>query len=62
MSEPFTPTAAAISVGSVAIVGTIFGMQYTMLLIGLFAGLIRLGQQKVTSRANAVSTVVLSSL
>lgn len=62
MSEPFTPAAAAITVGSVTFIGTIFGMQYSLLLIGLFAGLIRLGQQKRESRTNAVSTVALSSL
>lgn len=62
MTEPATTAAAALSVGTVTVVGSIFGMQYSLLLIGLFAGLLRLGQAAAISRAAAFSSVTLSAM
>lgn len=62
MTEPATTAAAALSVGTVTVVGSIFGMQYSLLLIGLFAGLLRLGQISAISRAAAFSSVTLSAM
>lgn len=61
MTEPATTT-AALSVGTVTLVGSIFGMQYSLLLIGLFGGLLRLGQANITSRKAAFTSVTLSSM
>ena len=62
MSEPATSTAAAFSVGTVTLVGSIFGMHYNLLLIGLFGGLLRLGQASSMTRKAAFSSVTLSAM
>jgi hypothetical protein len=62
MTEPATSTAAALSVGTVTLVGSIFGMHYDLLLIGLFGGLLRLGQVKSISRKAAFTSVTLSAM
>lgn len=62
MTEPATSTAAALSVGTVTLVGSIFGMQYNLLLIGLFGGLLRLGQASSMTRKAAFSSVTLSAM
>jgi ABC-type multidrug transport system permease subunit len=62
MTEPTTATVAALSGVTVTVAGSIFGMQYSLLLIGLFAGLLRLGQVSATSRAAAFSSVTLSAM
>lgn len=62
MTEPATSTAAALSVGTVTLVGSIFGMHYDLLLIGLFGGLLRLGQVKSISRKAAFTSITLSAM
>ncbi len=62
MTEPVSPAAAALSFGTVTLVGSIFGMRYDLLLIGLFGGLLRLGQVQSTSRKAAFSSVTLSAM
>jgi hypothetical protein len=62
MAEPVSPVAAALSVGTVTLVGSIFGMRYDLLLIGLFGGLLRLGQMQTTSRKAAFSSITLSAM
>lgn len=61
MTEPATTT-TALSVGTVTLVGSIFGMHYDLLLIGLFGGLLRLGQAQITSRKGAFASVTLSTM
>ncbi len=62
MAEPSSTTAAAISVGTVSIVGTFLGMHYDALLLGLFGGLLMLARQQATNRFTAFSGVTLSAL
>lgn len=62
MTEPVSPAAAALSFGTVTLVGSIFGMRYDLLLIGLFGGLLRLGQVETTSRKAAFTSVTLSAM
>lgn len=62
MAELSTTTAAAISVGTVSLVGTFLGMHYDALLLGLFGGLLMLARQQPASRFTAFSGVTLSSL
>ena len=64
MTEPVSTaaTGTAISVGTVTLVGTVFGMRYDLLLLGLFGGLLRLSKDERTNRKAAFSSVALSTL
>lgn len=62
--EPSTSSAAGLTlaVGTVSLVGTLFGMHYDALLFGLFGGLIFLSRSPKVSRSQAVSGVLASAL
>lgn len=63
--EPSSGSLAAgvtISVGTVSIVGTLFGMHYDALLFGLFGGLLFLARGATVTRAQAVTGIVASAL
>ncbi len=49
-------------IGTVSVVGTVFGMHYDSLLFGLFGGLIFLTNSPRTSRVAALSSVIASVL
>lgn len=62
--EPSTSSLAGVTfvIGTVSVVGTLFGMQYDSLLFGLFGGLIFLMNSPRTSRVAALSSIVASVL
>ncbi len=62
MAEPTTTAGAAIAVGSVSVAGTLLGIPYEGLILGLFAGLLALKREEDLSRIAAVSKVTVSAL
>lgn len=64
MTEPISTaaTGTAISVGTVTLVGTVFGMRYDLLLLGLFGVLCSLAVQEKKKRTTAFSLVAISTL
>lgn len=62
--EPSVGTTAGVTfvIGTVSVVGTIFGMHYDSLLFGLFGGLLFLMNSQKTSRVAAMSSVIASVL
>ena len=61
-TEPASQTAITLSVGTVAITGTLLGMHYDSLLFGLFGSLIMLARAERTSRFAALSNIGTSML
>ena len=63
MAEPVTSTTGiALSVGTVTLVGSIFGMQFDALMFGLFGGLIMLSRITPKTRLEAFTTLIASVL
>lgn len=62
MAEPTTTAGAALAVGSVSVAGTLLGIPYEGLILGLFAGLLSLKREEDLSRFAAVSKVTVSAL
>lgn len=62
--EPSLGSAAGVTfvIGTVSVVGTLFGMHYDSLLFGLFGGLIFLMNSPRTSRIAALSSIIASVL
>lgn len=62
--EPSSSSAAGVTftIGTVSVVGTLFGMHYDALLFGLFGGLIFLTNSPKVSRVNAIGNVIASVL
>lgn len=61
-TEPASQTAITLSVGTVAVTGTLFGMHYDALLFGLFGSLIMLSRAEQTSRLAALGNIGTSML
>lgn len=62
MAEPTATAGTAIAVGSVSIAGSLLGIPYDGLILGLFAGLLALKSEEDLSRFAAVSKVTVSAL
>lgn len=60
MSEP-TTSATVIALPTISLAGSIFGMSYVLLLIGLGAGLLRMGPAPKMSRLAAYTSIMLSA-
>lgn len=62
--DPSTSSVAGVTlvIGTVSVVGTLFGMHYDSLLFGLFGGLIFLMNSPRTSRLAALSSIIASVL
>lgn len=61
-TEPASQTAIMLSVGTVAVTGSLLGMQYDALLFGLFGSLIMLARAEKTSRLAALGNIGTSML
>lgn len=61
-TEPASQTAITLSVGTVAVTGTLLGMHYDALLFGLFGSLIMLSRVEQTSRLAALGNIGTSML
>lgn len=61
MAEP-TSSATVIALPTLGVIGTAFGMSYTLLLIGLAAGLLRMGPSPKMGRFGAFTSITLSAL
>lgn len=61
-TEPASQTAITLSVGTVAVTGSLLGMQYDALLFGLFGSLIMLARAEQTSRLAALGNIGTSML
>lgn len=61
MAEP-TSSATVIALPTLGVIGTAFGMSYTLLLVGFAAGLIRMGPAPKMGRFGAYSSITLSTL
>ncbi|TDY35082.1 restriction endonuclease [Janthinobacterium sp. 75] len=64
MTEPATITAAggALALGTVTLTGSILGLEYDVLLVGLAGGLVALSMVDQTSRLKMVISVMTSAL
>lgn len=64
MTEPATITAAggALALGTVTLSGSILGLEYGVLLAGMFGGLVALSFIEPTTRAKMVTSVITSAL
>lgn len=61
MAEPAT-TGIAIAAGTIAVTGSVLGVDYDMLLAGFFGGLVSLSFLEQTTRMKVASTIATSSI
>jgi len=64
MTEPATITAAtgALALGTVTLTGSILGMEYDVLLVGMAGGLVALSMVEQTGRIKMAVSVITSAL
>lgn len=62
MAEPATTTGLAIAAGTITLTGSIFGVDYDMLLAGFFGGLVSLSFLPQMTKARVAGTVASSSI
>lgn len=62
MAEPTTSAGLAIAAGTITLTGSIFGIDYDMLLAGFFGGLVSLSFMQQTTKTKVAATVATSSI
>lgn len=62
MAEPTTSAGVAIAAGTITLTGSIFGIEYDMLLAGFFGGLVSLSFLQQTTKTKVAAMVASSSI
>ncbi|MFM2086309.1 MAG: hypothetical protein RLZZ237_1178 [Pseudomonadota bacterium] len=63
MAEPaITAAGGALALGTVTLTGSILGLEYETLLVGMFGGLVALSMIEPTTRVKMVVSVITSAL
>jgi hypothetical protein len=62
MAEPTTSAGVAIAAGTITLTGSIFGIDYDMLLAGFFGGLISLSFLQPSTKTSVAATIASSSI
>ena len=62
MAEPATTAGIAVAAGTITLTGSIFGIDYDMLLAGFFGGLVSLSFLEQMTKTKVATTIASSSI